>query len=138
MIRNVLLGIIFLACLANWFFSSVAAKSAMHETTAAVVGLSALVALCAALLNDAIGEIKKEASRQAQEQHRLLLTLHASSERQAELLTTLVGIVAASGAVAQRLSKETVVHLHNLDAAAEHANALLKWIGEQKTAEPVS
>jgi hypothetical protein len=138
MFRSILLLIVFVACLANWVILSVAAK-VTQETTTAVVGLSALLALAAALICDGLREVRARAQKHAEEQQKILLALHSSLERQNEILTTLVQqsevLVASTqqaGADAQKLRERSTVHLHNIDAAAEHTNALLQWIGEQK------
>ena len=148
--RSILLALIFVLCFANWIFISAAAKSAMHETTAAVVGLSALVALAAAMLNDAIESSKKAAQKHADDLHNGLALLSTSIEKQTELLaitiakqTEILGTANsdafAAGLEVQALGEKSVTFLQNINAATEHTNALLKWIGENQappTARP--
>ena len=136
MIRTIILAVAFVVCLLNWLFISTAAKSAMHETTGAVVGLSALVALAAAFVCDAILEAKKAAAKHAEDQHALLLSLQAAAEKQRELIETQTKILDLSGAVTQRSREASAVHLQTLAANTEHTNALLKWLGELKATPP--
>lgn len=104
---KILFSLIFLACAANWFFVSIAAKSAMHETTGAVVGLAALVALGIAAILDAI-------------------------DRHASEIKKLVAPRAQPDAETTALRVELSGQLQRLAKLTEHSNALLKWIGENQ------
>jgi len=136
MFRTIILALIFAGCMLNWIGISVAAKSAMHETTGAVVGLSALVALAAICVCDAIREAKQAAAKHAEEQLALLLGIQAAAEKQRDLIETQTKILDLSGAVAQRTRDASAVLLKNLAANTEHTNALLKWLGELKATPP--
>jgi len=138
MMRSGLLFLIFLLALLNWIGSSIAAKSAMHETTAAVAGLSSLVALAGSLICDALREITQAAAKHAEAERAILLQIQQAIEKQNDILGTQTEILATNGAVAQRVRGESAAHLLKLGTSAEYTNALLKWIGEKKGPTPES
>ena len=124
MIRIIFLALIFVACLLNWFFISLAAKSAMHETTGAVIGLSALVALAAAFICDAIRSATQTANRDTESLGTLLRALQELTEQNRVL--------------SAKAERDHALQVETLIRQQIHTNELLKWLGELKATPPQS
>ena len=131
MIRIIFLALIFVACLLNWIFISLAAKSAMHETTGAVIGLSALVALSAAFICDTIRSAKQTANRDTESLGTLLRALHRAQEGRQELTEQ-------NRVLSAQAERDHALQVATLIRQQIHTNELLKWLGELKSTPPQS
>lgn len=86
--------------------------------------------------NDILIGLQRTVAKQGDELLRMTGEMHVAILRQTEILSQESGDSFTAVLETQKIHERAAVHLHNIDAATEHTNALLKWIGDQKAATP--